>query len=310
MKITLKLVLLFLSSVAILGGLIYVFFVSKAPAINDQNNKREGIYCDSTLEPSCFNYRCETGFLPNIPPPGGPGRCSDGSTPTRLEQVANPSSEGSAQVPAPIQNNQVAQASTTIQLTYLDICKEKAKKHRSFYLINDRECRLLNSNDFKISEEYDKIFKNYDALYKVEVSNKIDRSLSNQNVTIKSVYKKDNLYFADFKSELRTGLYNLCENKDEKYTKKDIFGNQATFLCDGEQYIVISDVPVITREISSGAVVSFIGSYYSSVVRDLFLLSPEEYVMIWQMYQVNGQQNMKIYLKDNVIMAIEQTYAQ
>lgn len=48
---------------------------------------KEKIICDSTINRKCYRYRCETGYFPEINPPGGPGLCSDGSTPTRLEEV-------------------------------------------------------------------------------------------------------------------------------------------------------------------------------------------------------------------------------
>lgn len=70
----------------IFGAGIYLFSSNQNTYKQDQN-KKEGISCGSTLERRCYKYRCETGYLPSIPPPGGPGLCSDGSTPTQLEEV-------------------------------------------------------------------------------------------------------------------------------------------------------------------------------------------------------------------------------
>ncbi len=70
-----------------------MFFANKEVKSETQkqsNNKKEDIYCGSTLEPKCYRYRCETGYLPEIPPPGGAGVCSDGTIPTRLEEVEVP----------------------------------------------------------------------------------------------------------------------------------------------------------------------------------------------------------------------------
>jgi len=84
-----KLIVLALVAVVSLGSIIYLFSTSKNITQQDQNRK-EGVICGSTLEPRCYKYRCETGYLPNIPPPGGPGFCSDGSRPTQLEEVSVP----------------------------------------------------------------------------------------------------------------------------------------------------------------------------------------------------------------------------
>lgn len=143
----------------------------------------------------------------------------------------------------------------------------------------------------------------------MNVGNKIDRALVNESGYIKSFYKKDNRYFTDFKANTRMGLYNVCEKKDTMDIKKDIFGNQATFNCDGEQNLLVTDFPTMALEVSRDAIINFIGGYDSGR-HDLFSLSPEEYLMIWSKYSVNGQDDMRIYVKDNVIMGIEQMYQQ
>lgn len=78
----------------IIGVVIFgfgIYFLSNRQNTDRQGqNIKEDIICGSTLEQRCFKYRCETGYLPNIPPPGGPGLCSDGSTPTQLEEVVVP----------------------------------------------------------------------------------------------------------------------------------------------------------------------------------------------------------------------------
>ena len=229
------------------------------------------------------------------------------STITKVDQLSSQITRGTSTSPDTNANIK-STPENRAKITYFDICKEKSKKYAQFYFVNDKECRLLYSNDFKTLENYDKVFGSYDALYKAEVASKVNSSLINESVVIKSFYKKGNSFFADFQTDTRISLYNDCESKGKRYTKKDIFGNQANYICNGEVYEVTTDFPVITREVSGNAVINFIGSSASGR-SDLFSLSPEEYAAILPRYEGDGM-NMQIYIKDNVIVSIVESLLQ
>lgn len=237
------------------------------------------------------------------------------STTTKTDQFSNQITSSTSDSPETKADIKVATSETQAKITYLDICKEKAKKYAQFYLINDKdiqskECRLLKSSDFKTYEDYSEAFKNYEALYKVEFNSKIDSSLKNEIVDIQSVYKKDNRYYVQFKTSQRMGMYSSCnEGKGKEVIKKDIFGNQATFICDGEQYNVVKGFLPMTLEIASTSDINFMGDY-GSARSDIFFLTPDEYVDLWPKYSVNGQSDMRIYVDGNIITGIIQLYTQ
>jgi hypothetical protein len=217
---------------------------------------------------------------------------------------------GTSTSPETKANIKAATSDAQAKITYFDICKEKAKKYNQFYLINDKECRLLEYGDFKTLEAYDEAFKNYETLYKAEFNSKINSSLRSEIVDIQSVYKKDNRYYVQFNSSQRIGMYDACnEGKGKEFVKKDIFGNQATFICDGEQYQVVKEFPLVTLELADTAGINFMADY-SSARSEIFFLTPDEYVDLWPKYSINGQSDMRIYIDGNTITGAVQLFTQ
>jgi hypothetical protein len=75
----------------IIIGLISFWCFTQYQQTSENHVRKEVIICGSTINARCFKYRCENGYLPQIPPPSGSGRCSDGTTPVQLEEVESKS---------------------------------------------------------------------------------------------------------------------------------------------------------------------------------------------------------------------------